>query len=140
MTIAEQMEADYERCARLRVPFNPSLPKKFDSTPNEARPAHHRHWWYRPFIRTETIDRLDAFYRDRTDEYAEAGRKLWAKDRAAWLAAWPRGIRYEVRCLDGGAWDRSTSWGMFATLEEALVCVESGPAWVARARAARGES
>jgi hypothetical protein len=28
-----------------------------------------------------------------------------------------------------GAWDRSTSWGMFATLEEALKCAGNGRTW-----------
>lgn len=55
---------------------------------------------------------------------AEEVRKQWTDSgRAQWMEAWPSGIRYDVRCLDGGAWDRSTSWGMFATLEEALACI-----------------
>jgi hypothetical protein len=29
-------------------------------------------------------------------------------------------IRYSVYCLTGGAWDRPSSLGRFATLEEAL--------------------
>lgn len=33
---------------------------------------------------------------------------------------YPTGIRYEVRCLTGGAWDRSSSQGMFSSLEEAI--------------------
>jgi hypothetical protein len=41
-----------------------------------------------------------------------------------------RGRGYDVRCLDGGAWDRPTCWGMFATLEEALACAGKGPAWL----------
>lgn len=28
--------------------------------------------------------------------------------------------RFDVRCLDGGAWDRSTWKGSFETLEEAV--------------------
>ncbi len=130
--IADQLKQDAERCAAIGVPFNPTLPKDFDSTPNQARPESHQRWWNRPFTRTETIEQLDAFYAGRTDDHAEAGRKHWAESRAQWLAAWPSGIRYEVRCLDGGAWDRSTSWGMFATLDEALACVTAGPSWRAR--------
>jgi hypothetical protein len=42
------------------------------------------------------------------------------KMRDSWFDAWPTGFRYDVRCLDGGAWDRSTNYGMFATFEEAL--------------------
>ncbi len=33
---------------------------------------------------------------------------------------------YVVRCLDGGAWDRSTNWGKFDTLEEAVSQAKAG--------------
>jgi hypothetical protein len=59
-------------------------------------------------------------YAARTDEYAEQGRELWQADRKEWMRAYPSGIRYETRCLDGGAWDRSTTWGTYATLDEAI--------------------
>lgn len=75
------------------VLVNPALPRMFDQTPNEHRPASHRKWWHRPFIVTDTVEAMDA---------------------------WPSGVRYTVRCLDGGAWDRSTNWGSVATLELAL--------------------
>lgn len=39
------------------------------------------------------------------------------------------GINYETRCLDGGAWDRPTSLGFFATLEEALEPAKPRVAW-----------
>lgn len=35
----------------------------------------------------------------------------------------PSGTRYIVHCLDGGAWDRPTDWGSFASLNDALVCI-----------------
>lgn len=117
---------------RNHVPFNPKLPRRFDDTRNEDRPASHQVWWHRPFIVTYTVDGMDDFYAGRRDEYAEAGRKGWVESRVKWLAAWPSGIRYDVRCLDG-AWDRSTNWGAFATLDEALECVRAGPEWM-RAR------
>jgi hypothetical protein len=108
------------------VPLDPKLPADFDNTPNEARPQSHMRWWGKPYIVTETIDRLDRFYAERTDPYADAGRACWAIDRQKWLEAWPEGIRYNVRCLDGGAWDRSTSWGFFHTVEEAIACASGG--------------
>lgn len=110
--------------AAVKIPVNPKLPPRFDDTPNDARPVSHMKWWYRPFIVTETVDALDAFYAGRTDSYAQAGRERWKTDRAEWLKAWPEGTRYEVRCLDGGAWDRSTSRGMFASLDAAVVAAE----------------
>lgn len=94
------------------IPINPRLPKNFDLTPNDARPASHQRWWHAPYIVTCTWEQMA--WPTATDE-----------DRAKWYAAWPSGTRYAVRCLDGGAWDRSTGWGMFATLEEALACIES---------------
>lgn len=117
-------QEDFEKFARmaksLRVPFNPKLPARFDCTPNEERPVSHRRWWNRPYIVTETIDELDRVYAERTDPFADEARAFWAQSRAEWLDRWPAGIRFEVRCLDGGAWDRSTSWGFFATFTEAV--------------------
>jgi hypothetical protein len=77
------------------IPVDPKLPEGFWSTPNEGRPARHARWWGRPFIRT----------------YPHA--------------AWPQGVRFDVYCLDGGAWDRPTAWGWFGTLEEAIRCVQA---------------
>lgn len=104
------------------VLINPELPARFDNTPNDWRPASHQRWWHRPFIQTETVEALDRYYAERTDQWAEEGRKQWRSGRVGWLQAWPSGTRFEVRCLDGGAWDRSTCWGMFRTLEEAIAC------------------
>jgi len=101
MTIADQLEQDARRCKAISVPFNPRLPPCFDNMPHDRRPSGHNKWWHRPFIRTE-VD-----------------------DDPRWLAAWPSGIRYDVRCLDGGAWDRSTCLGQFATLYEAVGCARA---------------
>ena len=119
--LAERMEQD--------VLINPLLPHGFDSTPNDGRPVSHQKWWHVPYVVSETIEEMDAFYADRTDEHAEAGRTHWRESRKKWLESWPLGTRYDVRCLDGGAWDRSTNWGAFASLEEALQCAQSGPTW-----------
>jgi hypothetical protein len=85
------------------VPVNPRLPRDFDSTANEERPEDHRVWWDVPFVQT----------------YADAHPKF--------LEAWPSGTRYDLRCLDGGAWDRPTCWGMFGSLEEAVAQAPRGP-------------
>jgi hypothetical protein len=112
------------------VLINPELPKGFDNTSNEARPKSQRKWWNMPYIETYSDKDNEAYLASRTDEYAEEMRIKWAnKDRESWFKKWPSGVRYDVRCLDGGAWDRSTNWGMFATLDEALSCAKSGPAW-----------
>lgn len=82
------------------VLINPQLPASFNDTANEARPESHGRWWNRPYIVT----------------HDGAG--------TAWQAAWPSGTRYQVRCLDGGAWDRSTTWGAFRTAGEAFACAQ----------------
>jgi hypothetical protein len=92
----------------LKIPINPNLPANFEDCPNDLRPASHRRWWYRPFIVTYTAERM--------------GIEPGTDAERAWLKAWPEGTRYEVRCLDGGAWDRSTRVGAFATLAEAEAC------------------
>ncbi len=108
--------------------IDPELPENFDDTPNEERSPSHMRWWGMPFIRTQSVESLDAEYAGRTDAHAEKAREYWATTgRHGWLEAWPGGTRYEVRCLDGGAWDRSTSWGMFGSLDEAMRCAKGGP-------------
>lgn len=102
------------------VPINPRLPENFDATANDFRPASHLKFWHLPYIVSDTVEALDAFYAGRTDAYAEEDRKHWIEGRKQWMAAWPSGTRYTVRCLDGGAWDRSTNWGSFASLETAI--------------------
>jgi hypothetical protein len=104
------------------VAINPKLPPMFDSTPNDHRPPSHFKFWNVPYIVTETVEELDALHQAATDEYADERRERWNNEwREQWLSAWPSGTRYEVRCLDGGAWDRSTSWGMFPSLSLALL-------------------
>lgn len=89
------------------VPINPELPPKFDDTPNESRSDRSRAWWGVPFIRT---------YDNQDPKFVEH---------------WKGTRRYDVRCLDGGAWDRSTVWGMCGTLEEAVALAKSHkPSWL----------
>jgi hypothetical protein len=119
-----------------QIPINPELRKGFDYTPNDERSESEiKRWWGRPYIVTTTYEEIqaDATYEDHVKRMAEIGcdslskeefEEREAKGRENWLKAWPTGTRYEVNCLDGGAWDRSTSWGMFATLKEALDCAD----------------
>jgi len=41
-----------------------------------------------------------------------------------WANEYPTGKRYGVRRLDGGAWDRSTNYGCYSTLKQALHVAE----------------
>lgn len=117
------------------IPVDPDLPEGFDETPNEERPESHDQWWDRPFIVTdrwqpETWEQ----YRDRLASYGyepdhtpEAWDQWQAEREQRWFQSFPSGVCYHVRCLDGGAWDRSTWWGSFGSLEEARDCAHNGP-------------
>lgn len=104
---------------------NPVLPELFDladglMVPNPV-------WWNRPYVVTETLEGMDAFYAVASGIWAEVARKLWLKEgRASWLKVWPSGTRFETRCLDGGALDSATSWGLFQNIEAALECARTG--------------
>jgi hypothetical protein len=39
------------------------------------------------------------------------------------------GVRYDLRCLDGGAWDRSTWWGSFDTPQLAAAAAKTKPTY-----------
>ena len=105
------------------VPINPILPLRFDCTSNDFRPLSHQKFWYVPYIVTDTVEERDESYQARTDEYADAARKQWFGAggwREKWLESWPTGARFDVRCLDGGAWDRLTWLGSFPSLDAAI--------------------
>ena len=122
------------------VLINPSLPELFDMTPNDQRSAAQiKKWWGRPFINRDdwadqehhTIRHQEQLRREGRD-YAlspEGVAKQLDEHRVTWYETYPAGDRYVVRCLDGGAWDRSTNWGNYSTLEEALSVAENGPRW-----------
>lgn len=109
------------------IPFNPVLRPGFDCTPNHERDDNEvADWWGKPFICTDKW--LDETYEDyckrvNVKELRQSEAQFVAQkkiDRDRWYTAWPDGIRYSVRVLDGGAWDRSTNLGMVRTLGEAV--------------------
>jgi hypothetical protein len=129
-----------QRLAAERFPLNPILRDWFDQTPNEHRERLElAHWWDLPFIVTDTWEDCETHIRNhqarlRAERFAGALTEEQVEAeiptrKAEWFKGWPSGTRYEVRCLDGGAWDRSTHWGMVATLEEAVEKCEAGPVW-----------
>lgn len=119
--------------------INPRLRHHFDSLDNNLRPAQEkRDWFCRPFIRTEEYSPADESYEafalrvEGLGGPVKESKSEWlertGKQKAAWFESWPSGIRYDVRCYDNGAWDRSTNRGMYQTLEEAIeVCKEYTP-------------
>jgi hypothetical protein len=114
------------------VLINPALPDGFDNTPLDARSDQHRQrWLMRPFIETvcwfgtggrEAEERrVQMLLRQHMPAHAVADLEQHiAECRQRWFATWPAGIRYELLWLDGKSSDCPSSWGQFATLEEAL--------------------
>jgi len=112
------------------MPINPVLPEDFDQTPNGERPPSHEGWWDVPYVETLSVATWEKHFASLDGGRAEKALLAWKEEGLAkWLEGWPSGIRYDVRCLDGGAWDRSTSWGSFATLEQALICAKGDAPW-----------
>jgi len=110
--------------------LNPKLPQNFSNTPNEERsPAQLKKWWNTPFIVVTKYSKMDKNYEafkkrmsqyDMTIESENEYNTRIEAQRAAWFGAWTDGLRFAVRCLDGGAWDRPTCLGMFGTFGEAF--------------------
>lgn len=139
-TYQEKHWPENQQLVADRFPLNPILRDWFDQTPNDKRePLELEHWWDLPFIVTDTWEDCETHFRahqarlsaERFDGAltAEQVEAEIPSRKAEWFKAWPAGTRYEVRCLDGGAWDRSTNWGMVASLEEAVEKCATGPVW-----------
>jgi hypothetical protein len=119
--------------------INPKLPDHFFYKPNDERSKKElKTFWQVPFILT------DEFWSEPWTEYQERTKgpknkftietetefNEWTqKKKESWFKEFPSGLAFNVFCLDGGAWDRPTEWGSFATLEEAKQCCWTGPSW-----------
>lgn len=99
---ATRLSQAMRECEMKTVLVDPKLPANFDSTPNDRRPLSHKRWWYRPYV-------------------VKVSRPAFVPEDE-WLKSWPEGIRFDVRCLDGGAHDRSTCIGSFQDLLSAIGC------------------
>lgn len=114
------------------IPLNPVQRYYFDMTPNEERDQREvDDWWDQPYIVTEVFEK--DIYKDylvrtkdnlkiETEDEFNKRQKISATE---WEKAFPGGIRYDVRCLDGGAWDRSTWKGSFDNINDALELAKS---------------
>ncbi len=110
--------------------INPNLRSDFNRTPNDEREdLEIEHWYGRPYIETdeyssetycEFVARMARYDSDCKSESERDFNERTQKNKESWFKAYPTGIRYEVRCLTGGAWDRSSSQGMFGSLDEAV--------------------
>ncbi|MDD2782108.1 hypothetical protein [Sulfuricurvum sp.] len=113
------------------IPIDPILRDEFDVTDNNERPQDEiNDWWGKPYIITDTLDDVETFEellaRAKEENFTPSvkTKEEWdakmQKQKESWFESFPSGTRYMVRCLDGGAWDRSTNKGSYPTLEEAL--------------------
>ncbi len=114
------------------IAINPEQRWDFDITPNEDRPEKEiRDWFDVPYITTQGFGR-DTYqeYVKRMSSYSdidtkEEYTKRRTEEKLKWDLWYPTGYRYNVRRLDGGAWDRSTNLGHFITLEDAIDFIEN---------------
>lgn len=119
------------------VLVNPKLRKYFDSTPNDKRSQKEiNEFWRKPYIIIEELEQEtweEHYHRLKTPPCAFADEQIGTKEqylkrleaeKSNWLNAWHTGFRYNLRCLDGGAWDRSTNHGFYPTLEEAVTAAK----------------
>jgi len=115
------------------IVIDPQLSPNFYCTDNELRDPQEIHdWWKKPYIHREfRNNKNNQSYEDycincqQVDEFIPEPKEKYEKSmvdwKLSWHTQWPEGIRYDVKFLDGGAWDRPTNRGSFPTLEEALV-------------------
>ncbi len=113
-----------------KIRVNPKQRKYFDSTPNEDRTQKElQEYWDKPYIIIDELQQKSWIeHKIRLQEMGWDAEKIGSKEafqerqkesRLDWTKNW--GVhRYSVRCLDGGAWDRSTNHGCYRTFEEAL--------------------
>ena len=112
---------------------NPKTPIWMDlKNIDDRSESHLKKWGNLAFIRTQGYE-IECFlkYLKRMRKYDssfnedEIKYNLERKESYLnWWKNWPLGTRFDVRCLDGGAWDR-TSWkGSFDNLEDAIKCAE----------------
>ena len=114
------------------IPFNPNLRWDFDNTPHEERdPLEMEHWWDKPYIVSTPYEPADASYKAYVDRIKSYGidaeirpESQWNEEqhkfKESWFNSFPSGIRFEVRMLCEGSWDRSTSKGFHGNIEDAI--------------------
>lgn len=115
------------------VIINPELPEDFDITPNDERSEEEiNNWWNKPYILIDELQQEsweEHYHRLKTPIYGFTDEQIGTKEnwlkhlkeqKENWYKEYPDGFRYNLRCLDGGAWDRSTNHGFYATFDEAI--------------------
>ena len=113
------------------VAVDPLLAYEFSDTEHDNRhDLELLNWWGRSYITTEKFGednheeyckRMTEFNADYKVESLEEFTARRESEEKSWNEHWVGGIRYDVRCLTGGAWDRPSILGQYSTLEEALI-------------------
>lgn len=119
------------------IKINPKTPKYMNYLDIEKRTEKHLNkWWNVPYIETYTfsseaykkhfkrLTKLKSFPNEKIRDIETYEKEVF-EQHVSWLKAWKHGVRYDVRILDGGAWDRTTSKGMFDNLEDAIKMCKS---------------
>lgn len=119
--------------------INPKVPEWMDDRALEKRSEKHMKKWLNvPYIRTEVFgkdnysDYCERMAYTQKNDYIgnyklkteEEFNNIRIDDKKNWLTNWPDGIRYDVRILDGGAWDRTSYKGSYKTLENAIIRIK----------------
>jgi hypothetical protein len=113
------------------VIINPELAENFDITPNYERSEEEiNNWWDKPYILIDELQQEsweEHYHRLKSYDWSDekiGSKEEWNKhlkeEKENWYKEYPDGFRYNLRCLDGGAWDRSTNHGFYATFDEAI--------------------
>lgn len=113
--------------------INPELPENFDDEDIDTRDHDEFiEWSDKPFILKTTwdeektrIEEFDAFWEKEDPNHGF--KRDWDKQKRDWFREYPSGTMYQVRCLDGGAWDRSSNWGTTDNIEDAVDIAKNGP-------------
>lgn len=114
---SEWLFSNQKQWAATGVPLNPCLPDWFDRRDNATRyRTEIRNWWNRPYI-------VSTSWEDRQPGSSLTGAEI-ENMKKSWFDAWPSGIRYDVRCLDGKELDCSSWWGSYTSIELALARIK----------------
>ena len=113
------------------VIINPVQRYDFDFTNNEEREQREIDEWWDvkyinafPYIGDTYLEYVGRMGESEVESETEFDLRMM-KSQRNWFVSYPNGMEYVVRCLDGGAWDRSTNLGHFDNLDDALELAKS---------------
>lgn len=139
MSIIEKYKDEYKPENQRQIDgicINPKQRWLFDALANNLRPfEEHQDWFQQPYIVTYDYRPSDDSYESFVErmkgyaDYQESESKIESKaewttrteqQKTSFFEKFPSGTRFDVRCYDGGAWDRSTAIGWAGSMEQAI--------------------